>query len=124
MDKIEFGSRWRQMMDNLQEYRGPEIQGSRNSYMCSSCGNVDIYIYRDTGTTPFITTCSRCDGDSQSTMMRDLFPLAPPNREWYRPKMTETLLLKGWKQEHVLSGGLLHRTIDKRTSIFKIRHKA
>lgn len=123
MNKKEFNKRWREMIEKIPSWNTPEKKGAYNCYVCESCGNIDKYVYCDTGVTPFITKCSRCYGFSQSTGMKDIIPFAKPNMQWYRPSLTATRLLSAGSQEHVLSGGLISRTILGCLSHYRVNRK-
>lgn len=85
-----------------------------NCYTCRKCKHITKTIDRDTGVTPFVVNCERCNGEAQSSFYIDIAPNQDPTFEWYRPSVKE-IFKKDRKNDgrlsHVLSGGLKNRRI-------------
>lgn len=86
-----------------------------NCYVCD-CGHITKTIDIDAGITPFIFTCEKCGEIARSTFYNDIVPDQEPTFEWYRPNLKETIKMRKKPDilEHVLSGGLHFRLINKK----------
>ncbi len=85
-----------------------------NVYTCPD-GHITKTVDIDTGVTPFLHKCSKCNKWGNSSFYNDIAPNEEPVEEWYRPTLAETLKLVNNTAllDHVLKGGLLCRKIVK-----------
>lgn len=89
--------------------------GRVNVYLCETCRFATVTIHKDTGTTPFMISCTKpgCGQSAFSTFYGAVTTLAPTH-EWYVPDVEETATLKPEVKQHVAMGGLLLRPIITR----------
>lgn len=89
-----------------------DLSNRVNCYVCK-CRHITKTKDIDSGVTPFIIKCERCNGYAESTMYRDIAPEQQPTMEWYRPSLEDVLKMtdQSGLLEHILKGGLECRKI-------------
>ena len=97
------------------EFYKTDLYNKVNCYVCEKCGHVTKTIDVDAGVTPFMHTCEKCGETAQSTFYEDIRPNQEPTQEWFRPNLKQVLKLRTnfGLLDHILSGGLDVRNIDK-----------
>lgn len=87
-----------------------------NCYTCQSCGHITKTKDVDTGVTPFMLLCEKCNGISYSSFYEDIAPNQTPTIEWYRPTLKQILKMRTKHPEmlnHIFNGGLEYRKINQ-----------
>jgi hypothetical protein len=90
-----------------------ENRGKVNVYVCNKCTAYQATALMNTGTTPFIITCTECGGQSESRFGHlSEFGALTLKHIWYRPLVKDFDKLIKATQVHVLRGGLLLGSLD------------
>jgi hypothetical protein len=90
-----------------------ENRGKVNVFVCNKCSAYQATVNMNTGTTPFIITCTECGGRSESMFYRlSGFGSIVVKHIWYRPLVKDFDKLGKSAQIHVLRGGLLLGSLD------------
>ena len=88
-----------------------------NCYRCKNgkCGHITKTIDIAPGVTPMFFECEVCGSQTTSTMYLDIAPTQEPTFQWDRPTLNEVMKFrkKPGLLNHILSGGLVVRKIDK-----------
>ncbi len=66
----------------LEEKKHPEKRGMVNVYICRNCSHRIMFVYFDTGVTPFTMKCSNC---GKMTAESCMVSGDQPDSIWYRP---------------------------------------
>ncbi len=96
------------------ESDGKSYKGKKNIYVCEKCKGHIVTEDRDTGVTPFLTSCKvteGCKGMMQSSMYRVFDQSMEADYEWYRPDNFNGQ--PPGVMDHLLQGGLLIRKIER-----------
>lgn len=85
-----------------------------NCYLCPHCGHVTKTVDINSGISPFMMACEKCNQYARSSFYEDLAPEQGPTWEWYRPELHEFLYrykTSPQTREHILQGGLMVRPV-------------
>jgi hypothetical protein len=94
------------------DYYKIDLENRVNVYTCGS-GHVTKTRDIDPGVTSFIYDCETCGEIARSSFYQDTHPELEPTQEWFRPTLDEVLKMDIGMREHILSGGLDVRKIQK-----------
>ena len=113
MDQKKLKAAYKNMVRRVEaDTRRSEQKGLTNCYTCTNCGQVDKYLYVDSGTAPMVVGCSSCKKRSSfSSLMKQQAPNLAPTWEWFRPSLEQVKTFSKQPQllMHILNGGLLRR---------------
>ena len=113
MSQREITRKYNALLNDVatKDYYKLDLTNRVNCYTCQYCGTVTKTKDVDSGVTPFIIGCPKCQHECYSAFYKDTSPALQPSFEWYRPDLKRTLKLKDAELEHVLNGGLLMRPL-------------
>ncbi len=120
MDKLskrQVEKRYNKLLADVKKsdfYTSIDLNNRVNCYVCS-CGHITKTKDIDSGVTPFIFTCEKCEREARSTFFKDIAYGQNPTFEWYRPTLKQVLKMRknpAWL-DHVLKGGLDYRKCNK-----------
>ncbi len=97
------------------DFYSMDLTNRINCYVCA-CGHITKTRDINAGVTPFMFTCEKCGDVAKSTFYQDITPDQEPTFEWYRPTLKETIKMRKKPDilDHILSGGLHFRLINKK----------
>lgn len=115
----EVTRKYHKLLDDVatKDFYKIDLSNRVNCYTCSNpkCGHITKTKDVDAGVTPMFFECEVCGSRATSSMYRDIVPDKQPTIEWYRPNLAQVIKMRKKPNllDHILSGGLDYRKIDK-----------
>lgn len=101
-------------VESKEFYTSIDLTNRVNCYICDD-GHVTKTRDIDRGVTPMFHKCGLCRLSARSSFYKDIRPSMNPTQEWFRPTLKQVLKMRKNEGmlEHILSGGLDVRIIEK-----------